>query len=229
MGYHRAGFEVIGVDINPQPHYPFEFHQADVLEVLRVLISGDCIKVGTMLMSSKVFNAAQGHNLYLKDIVAFHASPPCYENTWSARRWIDGQVPYDKQDKMNETRELLLSIGKPFILENTPGADMNNFIKLYGTMFGLKVIRERWFELHGFEIFMLPSPFVIKSPIASGKYFTVAGHGGDSKDCRLATWQQAMGIDWMTKTELTQAIPPAYTEYIGKYLLEALGDKRIIQ
>jgi len=192
MGYHRAGFEVVGVDIKPQPHYPFEFHQADAL------------------------------TYPLEGFDAYHASPPCYENTWSARRWIDGQVPYDKQDKLKETRNLLLATGKPFILENTPGAEMNNYIRLDGTMFNLRVIRERWFELHDFDIWMLPCPLKEKTPVASGKYFTVAGHGGESKDCRLVTWQQAMEIDWMTKYELTQAIPPAYTEYIGKYLMEQI-------
>ena len=192
-GYHRAGFEVVGVDIKPQPHYPFEFHQADAL------------------------------TYPLEGFVAYHASPPCYENTWSARRWIDAPVAYEKTDRLKETRSLLLKADKPFILENTPGAEMSNYIKLEGTMFGLKVIRERWFELYGFDILLLPSRLKIKSPIQSGNYFTVVGHGGNSRDCRLKTWQEAMGIDWMTKYELTQAIPPAYTRYIGKHLLDFLG------
>jgi len=202
MGYHRAGFEVEGVDIKPQPHYPFKFHQTDALNYL--------------ILHWFEFNAV-------------HASPPCYENTWSARRWIDKIIPYDKQDRLRETREILLDINKPtetflpFILENTPGADMSNYIRLDGTMFDLRVIRERWFELSQFEILLLPSPLKIKAPIVSGKYFTVAGHGGNSRDCRLRTWQEAMGIGWMTKKELTQAIPPAYTEYIGLQLMRHLG------
>ena len=192
MGYYRAGFEVEGVDIEPQPNYPFKFHLADALEF-----------------------PLEGYD-------AFAASPPCYENTWSARRWINGNVPYEKTDQLESIRDLLLTTDKPFVLENTPGADMNNYIRLEGTMFGLRVIRERWFELHGFDILLLPSKFSIRNPIQSGKYFTVAGHGGNSKDCRLKTWKEAMGIDWMTKKELTQAIPPAYTEYIGKYLMEQI-------
>lgn len=201
MGYHRAGFEVVGVDIKPQPHYPFKFIQDDALIYLM---------------------------LHWFEYDAVHASPPCYENTWAARRWIKGLVAYDKQDRLEETRSLLLDIKElPFVLENTPGADMKNYIKLAGTMFGLKVLRERWFELHGFDILLLPSPVLPKAPIASGQYQTVAGHGGDSKDCRLITWREAMGIDWMTKRELTQAIPPAYTEYIGKYLIDYLDSLKI--
>jgi len=192
VGYARAGFEVEGVDIEPQPHYPFKFYQADAL------------------------------TFDLEGYDAYHASPPCYENTWSARRWIDGPVAYEKQDRLTETRDKLLVIEKPFVLENTPGADMNGYIKLEGTMFGLRVIRERWFELHGFDILLLPGKLYEKSPVASGRYFTVAGHGGNSKDCRLQTWQDAMGIDWMAKQELTQAIPPAYTEFIGQYLMKAV-------
>ncbi len=195
VSYARAGFDVEGVDIESQPHYPFKFYQADALEF-----------------------PLEGYD-------AYHASPPCYENTWSARRWIDGPVVYEKTDQLVNTRDLLLAIGKPFILENTPGAKMSDYIRLEGTMFGLKVIRERWFELHGFDIWMLPCPLKVKAPVALGKYFTVAGHGGQSKDCRLITWQEAMGIDWMTKQELTQAIPPAYTEYIGKYLLNVILEK----
>ena len=187
VGYARAGFEVEGVDIEPQPHYPFKFYQADAL------------------------------TFPLEGYDAYHASPPCYENTWSARRWIDTPVVYEKTDQLVNCRSMFIDIGKPFILENTPGAEMSNYIRLFGTMFGLKVIRERWFELDGFEILFLPSPLLVKNPIQSGNYFTVAGHGGNSKDCRLAT-----GIDWMNKQELTQAIPPDYTEYIGKCLMKSI-------
>lgn len=197
VGYARAGFEVEGVDIEPQPHYPFKFHLADALEF-----------------------PLDGYD-------AYHASPPCYENTWSARRWINRgikNVIYEKKDRINDTYQKLLLTDRPFVIENTPGAKMNDYIRLDGTMFGLKVIRERWFKLYGFDIVLLPSPLKVKAPILSGKYFTVAGHGGNSKDCRLVTWREAMGIDWMTKQELTQAIPPAYTEYIGKYLMQAVKE-----
>ena len=187
MGYYRAGFEVVGVDIKPQPHYPFEFHQADALAYP------------------------------LEGFDAYHASPTCQKWTWAAKRWHK-----DWPDHIASMRQRLIRTGLPFDLENVPQSPLLNPLKLKGTMFGLRVIRERWFELHGFEIIMLPSPVLPRNPIASGEYQTVAGHGGNSKDCRLITWQNAMGIDWMTKKELCQAIPPAYTEYIGKYLMQAV-------
>lgn len=187
MGYHRAGFEVEGVDIKPQPHYPFKFYQADALE------------------------------FPLGGYDAYHASPECQKWTWASKRWHK-----EWPDNITPIRQRLLTTGKPFDIENVPQSPLVDYIKLKGTMFGLKVIRERWFELHDFEILMLPSPLLPRGPIKSGEYQTVAGHGGNSKDCRLITWRNAMGIDWMDKYELTQAIPPAYTEYIGKYLLEAV-------
>jgi len=192
MGYHRAGFEVVGVDIKPQPHYPFEFHQADAL------------------------------TYPLDGFDAYHASPPCQDYSWASGK-ARNQQGYTYPDLLAPTRDILLASGKPFVLENVPNSPMQNYIELSGLMFGLKVVRRRWFECHGFEILFKPCPIKIKSPIATGKYVTVAGHGGDSKDCKLKTWQTAMGIDWTDKVELTQAIPPAYTEYIGLYMLRACG------
>ena len=90
-------------------------------------------------------------------------------------------------------------------------------------MFGLKVIRERWFELHGFDILLLISPIKPKSAIKKLGYSTVVGGGCAGVNIKLETWQEAMGINWATKKELTQAIPPAYTEYIGLHLMRHLG------
>lgn len=191
MGYHRAGFEVVGVDIKPQPHYPFEFHQADAF------------------------------TYPLEGFDAYHASPLCQKWTWASKRWHK-----EWPDQITPIRQKLLNLLKPFIIENVPFSPLKNPLILKGTMFGLKVIRKRWFELHGFNIWFLPSPVLPKSPVKSGQYQTVAGHGGNSKDCRLSTWQEAMGIDWMDNQELTQAIPPAYTEYIGRYLMQAIRDDR---
>jgi DNA (cytosine-5)-methyltransferase 1 len=178
---------VVGVDINPQPHYPFEFHQADAL------------------------------TYSLEGFDAYHASPQCQKWTWAAKRWHK-----DWPDNITPIRTRLEKTGQPFIIENVPQSPLNNPLKLKGTMFDLRVIRERWFEVYGFELFMLYSPVLPRNPIASGEYQTVVGHGGNSKDCRLTTWQKCMGIDWMAKEELVQAIPPAYTEYIGKYLMQAV-------
>ena len=192
MGYHRAGFDVEGIDIKPQPHYPFKFHQADALE------------------------------FPLGGYDAYHASPPCQEHSTASGKRRKYPIPYWKKDCLAGTRVMLENVGKPFVIENVVSAPMFNYIKLYGTMFGLKVIRERWFELHGFDILLLISPIKPKAPVQRLGYSTVVGGGCAGRGIKLETWQEAMGIDWMTKHELTQAIPPAYTEYIGKYLMEVI-------
>lgn len=190
MGYCRAGFEVEGVDIKPQPHYPFKFYRADALEF--------CL---------------EGYD-------AYSASPPCQEHSTASGKRRKHPIPYWKRDCLAETREMLVATGKPFVIENVASAPMFNYIKLYGTMFGLKVIRERWFELHGFDMLLLISPIKPKAPVQKLGYSTVVGGGCAGRGIKLETWQGAMGIDWMSKAELTQAIPPAYTEYIGKHLIK---------
>lgn len=194
MGYHRAGFEVVGVDINPQKNYPFEFHQADALEYV----------------------AEHGHEF---DVI--HASPPCQDHTRS-------YTPYDHGTAhlLPDTRNLLIEIGKPWVIENVPGAPMRIDFLLCGCMFGLpRLRRQRWFET-SWRGFALMPPCYHPEPIV-----TVAGHGipsgssylghVDGKEySRLA--RLAMGIDWMTRDELSQAIPPAYTEWIGAQLMVVL-------
>ena len=123
MGYHRAGFEVVGVDIAMQKNYPFEFHQADALEYLQ----------------------EHGH-----EFDAIHASPPCqaYSVTYSLPNV--GEYP----ELIEPIRELLISSGKPYVIENVPGAPLINPVELCGSMFGLNVIRHRRFEtgrLSGFR------------------------------------------------------------------------------
>lgn len=238
MGYYRAGFEVVGVDIKPQPHYPFEFHQADALETMRILLSGLPIKIETMLLNSIVVNDAQGHNLFLRNISAIHASPPCQDDSIATQKWKNKGYVYPQL--IQPTRELLIATGKPYVVENVTGAKrrLNNPILLCGLTFGLKVVRHRWFEIHPFIMSPGHSPrqchgavtkkIAINDPAGHGmlghtyRALTVAGHGGNSQSFRWQDWQEAMGIDWMNKQELTQAIPPAYTEYIGKYLMQAV-------
>lgn len=195
MGYSRAGFEVVGVDIEPQPRYPFDFHQADALEYL----------------------AAHGH-----EFDAIHASPPCQDHSRS-------YTPYDHGTAhlLPDTRNLLTEIGKPWAIENVPGAPMRVDYLLCGCMFGLpRLRRQRWFETswHGFSL--LP-PCYHPEPVV-----TVTGHGIPSGSLYLGrvdgkTYSRltrlAMGIDWMTRDELAQAIPPAYTEWIGGQLWKRLS------
>ena len=249
MGYHRAGFEVVGVDIKPQPHYPFEFYQADALVCLNVLLSGEPIKIESMLLNCKVINDAQGHNLYLKDIAAIHASPPCQKfSVMTNGRWQD-RVP-NHPDLIKPIRQLLIATGKPYVIENVPGAkkELINPIMLCGTSFGLgtkdgnQLRRHRYFELSfPFNSFLPQCQHNKASAIgvygggqnpARRKPVTIGvwGHaGGSSKRDGLIQFgsdarREAMGIDWMTGNELSEAIPPAYTEYIGKYLLGVVRD-----
>lgn len=217
MGYHRAGFEVVGVDHEPQPNYPFEFHQADALDVLAALEhepNGDI---------------ADGW-LHRQRFDAIHASPVCHD--WSPLASVTGT---------NGTGELLLAtlaklrrIGIPWVVENTTGAPLpfqsdlfgRHGVELCGTMFGLKVIRHRLFEAS----FALVAP-----PHGShvGEFYAPAGHGDPNWKRRDANphlhgkgyadrCRDAMGIKWMNRDELAQAIPPAYTEWIGRQLLDVL-------
>ena len=198
MGYHRAGFEVTGVDIHDQPHYPFRFVQRDALTA-RFIDGYDVI----------------------------HASPPCQNYCWAtARSRAEGR---EYVDLIGETRELLVESGKPYVIENVPTAPLRHPTILTGDMFGLGVLRRRGFETN----WWLPRPAKRKMKktimqqskrdprifIKKSAYCSVAGNGADGWSCRVADWRVAMGIDWMTRKEITQAIPPAYTAYVGKYLI----------
>jgi DNA (cytosine-5)-methyltransferase 1 len=192
-GYQRAGFEVIGVDNRPQPAYPFDFYQADALDALRYW--------------------------KLDRFAAIHASPPCQAYSIMTRGYgTAGNFP----DMLAATRSLLERTGRPWIIENVPGAPMRTDYKLCGCMFDLPQLRrQRWFETswHGFEL----------RPECQheGYAVTVTGHPGrkwkNGPRTVLADCKRAMGIDWMNGDELSQAIPPAYTEHVGRALLEHLA------
>lgn len=198
-GYFQAGFEVVGVDIKPQKRYPFEFIQANALEFL----------------------GKYGHEF---DVV--HTSPPC--QVYSVTASLSTR---DHPDLVGPTREALKATGKPYIIENVPGAPLINPLMLCGTMFGLRVIRHRLFET---------VPAIWFSPAACchwGKATgceSVKGQGTNSlKDYAFVTvvgndylaneGRMAMGIDWMVKRELSQAIPPAYTKWLGEQIKLKMG------
>jgi len=193
MGYHRAGFEVVGVDTRHQKNYPFEFIQADAFEIL---------------------NDARFINQF--DVI--HASPVCkgYGKVKTLSKNAPNQIP--------KVRELLLASGKSYVIENVPGAPLQNCVELCGSMFGLKVFRHRLFECNPRIWF---PPFACSCEhgntgysFASGaKTLTVMGHNYQLEDAKVA-----MGIDWATnrETEMSLAIPPAYTEWIGKQLIEKI-------
>lgn len=201
MGYHRAGFtEIVGVDSRPQKRYPFTFVQGDALEYL----------------------TAHGHEY---DVI--HASPPCQR--YSVTRTIHDSGD-DHADLVDATRTLLVASGKPWIIENVQQAPMTSAVMLCGIMFNLGVIRHRIFE----SSLLLLAPHHVRHPrdkhtgteakpgqngYSSGKHglICVAGNNFNTTAAR-----KAMGIDWMTGKELAQAIPPAYTEYLGRQLLRSL-------
>ena len=202
MGYHRAGFEVVGVDLNPQPNYPFEFHQGDALAFLA---------------------------LHFEEFDAVHASPPCQSSsaltkgTNKATGWGGLHT-----DLIPWTRGYLKGVeraGLPTVMENVQGSDLRRDMTLCGEMFGLGVIRHRYFELNGFP-FTPPEHKPHRGRVAGyrhgewfdGPYFAVYGEGGGKGS--VAQWQQAMGIDWTdVRKEIAEAIPPAYTEFLGAQLL----------
>lgn len=201
-GYHLAGFEVVGVDKFKQPEHPAEmkFIQADALDIL----------------NDKKFCSQF-------DII--HASPVCKK--YSITKSLNKGKKYP--DEIPIVREKLKRIKKPYVIENVPGAPLQNYITLCGTMFGLQVIRHRLFEC-SFEIKKLPGQCTCDtqniythshrgfSSFENGANFiTVAGNNYKADDGR-----KAMGIDWMTRTYLSQAIPPAYTEYIAKQFKKSL-------
>lgn len=213
MGYSRAGFEVVGVDINPQPNYPFPFVQADALKVL-----GGAIMWYPTYRGERVKEA-----LTLEGFDAIHASPPCQRySSLSAGR--EGQYP----DLYGATRDALSATGKPWIIENVMGAPYDSGIVLCGSMFDLVVRRHRNFETSWLILNGLHCDHK-----KQGRPITVTGYLSDSminhwdetkhslKGYRRE-WPQYMGMEWATPQEATQAIPPAYTEYIGERLMEYL-------
>ncbi len=209
MGYHRAGFEVVGVDIKPQPHYPFEFHQADAM------------------------------TYPLDGFDAYHASPPCQGYIHLKR----GEDLNDYPLLIDDVRLKLIDTRKPFVIENVPAAKelLVNPLLLCGTMFGLPIWRHRYFEMSP-PIYPLLNTCNHKLGTIEfeGEKIMIPvfiSAGGDGKDGVRPSRQgirwrprqkhelrcRAMGIDWMTtRAELTEAIPPAYTEYIGLQLMEVV-------
>ncbi len=201
VGYSRAGFKVVGVDIKPQPSYPFQFIQADALAL-------DC--------------------KFLASFDAIHASPPCQAYSDLAKR--NGNA--DEWPRLIEpTRKMLARTGLPYIIENVDGAPLRNPIVLCGTMFpGLRVLRHRLFEAN----FLILEPAHGRHPKVHtfDKRKSHFGKTDDMRDfvqvtgggnCSIVAARDAMGIGWMTKNELNEAIPPAYTQWIGKQLLAHLS------
>jgi DNA (cytosine-5)-methyltransferase 1 len=200
MGYHRAGFDVVGVDIDPQPNFPFEFIQANALDL---------------------------NSNFLASFDAIHASPPCQSYSDLAKRNRNAHM---WPRLVEPVRDMLRATGLPYIIENVEGAPLIDPVVLCGTMFpGLRVIRHRLFESnlalsapeHGRH------PLVFTHDKRKGHYgklnqdvsFVQVTGGGN---CSVANAKDALGINWMTKNELNESIPPAYSEYLGQQLLDQM-------
>lgn len=200
MGYSQVGFEVVGIDIKPQPNYPFTFIQGDALAL---------------------------EPAFIATFDALHASPPCQSYSDLAKR--NGNA--DEWPRLIEpVREMFIRSGLPYVIENVEGAPLHNPVILCGTMFpGLRVLRHRLFEAN----FPITRPEHKKHPKVHtfdkrkshfGKtnewtdFVQVTGGG----NCTIAAARQAMDIGWMTKNEINEAIPPAYTRFIGEQLIRHL-------
>ena len=197
MGYHQAGFsDITGIDIEPQKRYPFTFVQADALQFL-------------------------DHHGSEFDVI--HASPPC--QGYSFTRFLPQNQEKAYALLIDDVRDMLLSFKKPYVIENVPGAPLENPLILEGRMFGLKVLRKRLFEVSPW-IMGPPVPILSRrkhvasiSELDRGQYGFMSVYG---QRFSVPAAKKAMGIDWMTRAELAQAIPPAYTAYIGAQLLRIL-------
>lgn len=203
VGYSRAGFDVVGVDVLPQPHYPFEFHQADAM------------------------------TFPLDGFDAIHASPPC--QAYSVATPIGHRANHPRL--IAEVRNRLVATGMPYAIENVENArkEMTSPVLVCGSMLGLPVERHRYFEVGPGSV--LFSPMACNhgwGPVLVGVGSTNAGKRGPvspTGTTRRASgrfeWSAvevaiAMGIDWMTRKEMDEAIPPAYTEWLGRQLIASL-------
>jgi len=193
MGYYLAGFEVEGVDLSPQPRYPFPFHQGDAVEFIR----------------------EHGHKY---DVIT--GSPTC-------RRWTNAQKIRGNEhpDLITPTREAMQEVAKPYVIENVEGAAaaMTDPLLLCGAMFGLKTYRHRLFEsslplgtrLHPRHLAPLAK---MGRPVREGEFMHVVGNFTDAARAR-----QVMGMPWASRDGLREAIPPAYTLFLGEQVARLLA------
>lgn len=202
MGYARAGFEVVGVDIEPQPLYPFEFHQGDALR----------------------FAAEHGHEF---DVI--HASPPCQSHS-KVSHYSNKVRKRPLVDLLPQTRLVLEALGRPYVIENvnTASAALRTPLVLCGTMFGLLVYRHRGFESWGLPALVAPAHprHLAKAtrngylPTAERPMMTITGRNGHHSKAWVRAAAAAMGIEWVTTlNQVCEAIPPAYTQCIGEQII----------
>ena len=188
MGLHRAGYEVTGVDIAPQPHYPFRFIQADALTL---------------------------DPEWLRSFDLIWASPPCQRFTRGSGQKATRHL---HPDLIGATRELLGRAGQRWVIENIPSSPGRRDVKLCGAMFGLRLIRHRVFEISGYRRGQpAHRPHRPDYVTVTGKTGGSSKRDGARGYGKLADWQEAMGIDWLPANRLREAIPPIYAEYVAPW------------
>jgi len=221
-GYAASGYDVFGVDIKRQHRYPFWFHQGDALDVLARLIAGEAIEF--------VHQDGRRRSMRLLDFAAIHASPPC--QAYSVTKHTHGN---SHPELVDPTRDLLIAAGLPYIIENVPGAPLRDPLTLCGSMFGLvaedidgQVVALRRHRLFESNVWLMgaggcahdstPVAGVYGHGRSDRRTKPQAGRGGytPSKPVRAAL----MGMPWASQHGLSQAIPPAYTEFLGRQLME---------
>lgn len=185
-GYADAGFDVTGVDIDPQPNYPFRFVQSDAIVYLDRVLRGEL------------------------HFDAIHASPPC-QGYANVTKWTGNQADHPKL--IAPVRERLSVTGVPWVMENVRTDELRSPIVLCGSMFDLPLRRHRYFETSWpwFELF---------PPCQHRRSDYSFDHGGKQPE---SVYRDAMGCGWMTAVEARQAIPPAYTKFLGRQLLGQLS------
>lgn len=196
-GYAAAGFEVHGVDLKHGKRYPYTYLRADVLDIL------------------------QDDN-FIQQFDVIHASPPCQTHSITQHlRNAQGKTT-SKVDLIPQTRAALIASGKPYIIENVPGSPLINPVQLCGSSFNLKVRRHRLFESN------MPIKGTGCNHKAQGRPIGVYGSlndqipNGGRTAVNITEARQAMGIDWAIWTELVEAIPPEYTDYLGAQIVSWL-------
>lgn len=193
-GYARAGYRVVGVDIDPQPRYPFEFVLGDAIALLPALVER-----------------------YSPVLVV--GSPPCqlYTKAWRIQK-------NDHPDLVAPMREAFIATGLPYVIENVEGAPLLDPLVLCGLMFGLKTDRHRLFESNvplsappHPNCRALPKTKMGRA-FVDGELRQYVGnfHGP-------AAAREDLGVPWMSRDGIRECIPPAYTEHLGQQLLAAVA------
>jgi len=201
-GYYKAGFDVTGIDLKHGRRYPYKYIKGDVLLYLQDLD-------------------------FLRSFDIIHASPPCQTHSITQHLRNAQGKSTSKLDLIPQTRAALIASGKPYVIENVPGSPLINPIQLCGSSFGLQVRRHRLFESN------MKLTGSVCDHKAQGRPIGVYGSLNDQipKGGKTATTidegRDAMGMPWAIWTELVEAIPPAYSEYIGKQIINLPSDLRL--